>query len=101
MLIRPTSDNIVLRKPEVETSTTTASGIFIPKSGTEQSLRTDIATVVATGEGRMLNNGTLLPMGVKAGDEVLYNKYAGTEVECNGESFLVIRECDILAIIER
>ena len=79
----------------------TNAGLILINEGTEQSLRTDIATVVATGEGRMLNNGTLLPMGVKAGDEVLYNKYAGTEVECNGESFLVIRECDILAIIER
>lgn len=101
MILQPIGDNIVLELPKIEKQKTTSSGIIVPISGTEQSLRKDIATVAATGEGRMLNNGQLLPLKVKEGDEVLYNKFAGTEAVIGEKNYLIIKESDVLAIIRK
>lgn len=101
MIIQPIGDNIVVKLPIIEKprETTTESGIVLMNNNaTEQSLRQDIADVIATGEGRTLNNGTVLPLRVKAGDQVIYNKFAGTEVVVEDEKYLIIKECDILAI---
>lgn len=98
MILEPIGDNIILKIELKAKEESTASGIVMLNSGTEQSLRTDIGEVIAVGEGRVLNNGQLLPLRVKIKDKVLYNKYAGTEVICNNEKYLIIKECDILAI---
>ena len=102
MILQPTGDNIVLQlpKPELKKEERTSSGIILMANKTEQNSRKDIANVVAVGEGRRLNNGTLLPMAVKAGDEVLFNTYAGTEVMIEDNIYLIIKECDVLAIIK-
>lgn len=100
MIIRPTNDNIVLKLPEIQKEQKTATGIVIPVSGTQQSLRKDIAEVIAVGEGRRLNDGTLLPLSVKAGDTIMFNKFAGTEVDTQDGKFLIIKDSDILAVIE-
>lgn len=100
MILRPTNDNIVLELPEVKKEETTNSGIIIIKEGTQQSLRTDLAKVIAVGEGRRLNSGDLLPISVKVGQRVMFNKYAGTEVATENGKFLILKEADILAIVE-
>ena len=100
MIIRPTNDNIVLKLPEIKKEEITKGGIIVPTSGTQQSLRKDIAEVIAVGEGRRLNDGTLLPLSVKAGDTIMFNKFAGTEVQTQEGKFLIIKDSDILAVIE-
>lgn len=102
MILQPTGDNIVLLlpKPEAKKEEKTSSGIILMANKTEQNSRKDIADVVAVGEGRRLNNGELLPMSVKAGDKILFNKYAGTEVIIEENVYLIIKECDVLAIIK-
>ena len=100
MILKPTNDNIVLKLPELNREQQTASGIFIVKEGTQQSLRSDFAEVIAVGEGRRLNSGDLLPMSVKVGQTVMFNKYAGTEINTEEGKFLVLKDTDILAIVE-
>ena len=68
--------------------------------GTEQTLRMEIGEVVAVGEGRTLNNGTVLPLSIKAGQQVIYNKYAGTQIMSGEDKFLIVKETDILAIVK-
>lgn len=101
MYIEPIGDNIVLSLPmEERKEEKTSAGIIIPKSTISDSdARKDIATVVAVGEGRLLNNGTLLPLRIKAGQKILFNKYAGTQVIVGDSKFLLIKECDVLAVI--
>lgn len=102
MILQPTGDNIVLLLPKQETKREekTASGLILMTNKTEQNSRKDIADVVAVGEGRRLNNGTLLPMSIKEGDKVLFNKYAGTEIIIEENTYLIIKECDVLAILK-
>lgn len=101
MKIQPLGDNIVIKLEKIETQRVTNSGILIQVSGTEQTLRKDMAIVEAVGEGRMLNDGTILPPRVKAGDKIIYNKYAGTEIQVSeDEKYLIIKESDILAITQ-
>ena len=66
----------------------------------DQEARQDMATVVAVGEGRMLNNGRLIPLKVKPGNRVLFNKYAGTQLVKDDKTYLILKECDILAIVK-
>lgn len=102
MILQPTGDNIVLLLPKQESKKEekTSSGIILMTNKTEQNTRKDIASVVAVGEGRRLNSGQLLPMSVKEGDKILFNKYAGTEVVIEENTYLIIKECDVLAIIK-
>jgi chaperonin GroES len=99
MIIEPIGDNILIELPVEESKeNTTMSGIILPKK-TEAEARKDIAKVVAVGSGRILNNGEVLPPVVKAGDMVLFNKYAGTLLSLDGKNYLLIKECDLLAIL--
>lgn len=100
MILQPIGDNIVLKIKDKEKETVRESGLIMLNEGTEQALRTDIAEVIAVGEGRLSNNGTLLPLRVKEGCKVIYNKYAGTRINSGEESYLIVKECDILAIVK-
>lgn len=102
MILEPMGDNIIIELPmEERTEITTESGIVLPKtSRTDAEARQDIATIVAVGEGRLLNNGQLVPLRVKAGNKVLFNKYAGTQIIVGNKKYLILKECDILAIIK-
>jgi chaperonin GroES len=93
--IRPLDDRVVIEPMEAEEKTT--GGIVLPETAKEKPMQ---GKVIAVGEGRMLENGKRAELLVKKGDKVLYGKYAGTEVTLNGETYLVMRESDILAKIE-
>lgn len=99
MILEPIGDNIVIELPQEQSKENkTDSGILLPKK-TEAEARKDIAKVVAVGSGRILNNGEVLPPVVKPGDMVLFNKYAGTILSLEGKNYLLIKECDLLAIL--
>ncbi len=95
MNIRPLHDRVVVRRMEEER--TSPGGIVIPDSAAEKPSRGEI---VAAGNGKILENGEVRPMDVKVGDKVLFGKYAGTEIKVDGEDLLVMREDDIVAVIE-
>ena len=95
MKIRPLHDRLVIRRMEEER--TSAGGIVIPDSATEKPIRGE---VIAAGNGKILENGEKRPLDVKVGDQVLFGKYAGTEIKVEGETLLVMREDDIVAVIE-
>ena len=96
MKIRPLHDRVAVRRLEDER--TTAGGIVIPDSAAEKPMRGE---VVAIGAGKMLDNGDLRALSVKVGDVVLFGKYSGTEVKINGQELVVMREDDIMGIIEK
>ena len=99
MIIEPIGDNIVIELPQEESrENVTQSGIVLPKKS-ESEARKDIAKVVAVGSGRILSDGSSLKPVVKPGDMVLYNKYAGTMVSLDGHNYLLVKECDLLAIL--
>lgn len=95
MNIRPLQDRLVVKRMEEER--TSAGGIVIPDSATEKPSRGE---VLAVGNGKVSENGTVRPLDVKAGDKVLFGKYAGTEIKVEGEEVLIMREDDILGVIE-
>lgn len=93
--IRPLHDRIIVRRMEEER--TTASGIVIPDSATE---KPDQGEVVSVGNGKIKDDGSTRPLAVSKGDKVLFGKYAGTAIKINGEELLVMREDDVMAVIE-
>lgn len=93
--VRPLHDRILVRRMAEEEKT--AGGLFIPDTAKEKPQRGEI---VAAGKGRVTEDGKVLPLEVKAGDRVLFSKYAGTEIKLSGEEFLMMREEDILGIIQ-
>jgi chaperonin GroES len=96
MKIRPLQDRVILKRiPEEEKS---KGGIIIPDTAKEKPLE---GRVVAVGNGKLLKDGKLRPLGIKPGDHVLFIKYAGNEVRLNDEEHLMLREEDILAVIEK
>jgi chaperonin GroES len=95
MSLRPLHDRVIVRRMEEER--TSAGGIVIPDSATEKPSKGE---VVAVGNGKKLDNGATQSLDVKAGDQVLFGKYSGTEVKVDGEELLVMKEDDIMAIIE-
>ncbi len=95
MAIRPLHDRVIVKR--VEEEKTTASGIVIPDSATEKPSRGE---VLATGNGKILENGEVRGLDVKVGDTVLFGKYSGTEVKVDGDEVLVMREDDIMGVIE-
>jgi chaperonin GroES len=95
MNIRPLHDRVVVRRMEEER--TSAGGIVIPDSATEKPIQGEI---IAVGKGKILDNGESRPLDVKVGDRVLFGKYSGTEVKLDGNEFLVMREEDIMGVIE-
>ena len=95
MSIRPLHDRVVIRRVEEETKT--AGGILLPGSAAEKPSQ---GVVVAVGKGILRENGEVRPLDVQAGDKVLFGQYAGTTVKVDGEELLVMKEGDILAILE-
>lgn len=95
MKLKPLGDRILVKAIEVEERT--KSGIVLPDTAKEKPQQ---GKVLAVGQGRLLDNGQLVPLQVKEGDRVLYSKYSGTEVKIENEEYLVLSERDILAIIE-
>jgi chaperonin GroES len=95
MKIRPLQDRVIIKRLEEEEKT--KGGIFIPDSAKEKPIEGE---VIAVGKGKRAEDGKLIPLDVKAGDRVLFGKYAGTEVKIDGEEHLIMREDDILGIIE-
>jgi chaperonin GroES len=95
MAIRPLHDRVLVKR--VKEEETTKGGIIIPDTAKEKPIE---AKVVAVGTGRLLDNGEVRALAVKKGDLVLFGKYGGTEVKIDGEEHLILREDDILGIIE-
>ena len=95
MQIRPLHDRLVVRRTQAET--TSAGGIIIPDKSQE---KPEQGEVVAVGNGAILDNGARRPLDVRVGDRVLFGKYAGSEVKLNAEELLVLRESDVMAVIE-
>ncbi|MGE5598851.1 MAG: co-chaperone GroES [Bacteroidota bacterium] len=95
MKIKPLGDRVVLRALEEEEKT--AGGIILPDTAKEKSQKGE---VLAVGPGRTLENGTRQAMEVKTGDKVFFAKYAGTEIKVDGEEVTIVRESDILAILD-
>ncbi|NIS63429.1 MAG: co-chaperone GroES [Proteobacteria bacterium] len=93
--IRPLQDRVIVRRLEEEEKT--EGGIIIPDTAKEKPME---GKVVAVGKGKVLEDGKVVPLDVKAGDRVLFSKYAGTEVKLDGEEHLIMREDDILGIVE-
>jgi chaperonin GroES len=95
MKIRPLHDRIVVRRMEEER--TSAGGIVIPDSAAEKPIQGE---VIAIGNGKIMDNGDTRGLDVKVGDKVLFGKYSGTEVKLDGEEFLVMREEDVMGVVE-
>ena len=96
MKIRPLHDRVVIKRLEEER--TSPGGIVIPDTAAEKPIRGE---VLAVGKGKIMENGDIRPLDLKKGDRVLFGKYSGTEVKVDGEELLVMREEDIMAIIEK
>jgi chaperonin GroES len=95
MLLRPLQDRVAVRRVKEEEKT--KGGLFIPDTAKEKPFE---AVVLAVGNGKVLENGTVRPLDVKPGDRVLFGKYSGTEVKIEGEDTLILLESDILGVIE-
>ena len=96
MNIRPLHDRVVVRR--LESETTSAGGIVIPDSAKEKPIQGEI---IAVGNGKVLEGGNVQPLDVKVGDKVLFGKYSGTEVKVGDEELLVMREEDIMGVVEK
>lgn len=96
MKIRPLHDRVVVRRLEDERKS--PGGIVIPDTAAEKPVRGE---VIAVGNGKILENGDVRPVDLKAGDHVLFGKYSGTEVKIEGEEYLVLREDDVMGVFEK
>ena len=95
MNIRPLHDRVIVRRQEEER--TTAGGIVIPDSATE---KPSMGEVLAAGNGKVTDSGDVRALDVKVGDRVYFGKYSGTEIKVDGEELLIMREDDIIAVVE-
>jgi chaperonin GroES len=95
MAVKPLEDRVLVKPIEAESKT--ASGIYLPETAKEKPVR---GRVVATGPGKRLENGKRAQPSVRVGDTVVYGKYAGTEVEIKGDKHLILRETELLGVIE-
>jgi chaperonin GroES len=93
--IRPLQDRLIVERLEGEEKT--ASGIYIPDTAREKPQR---GRVIAVGKGKVREDGSVQPLDLKSGDEILFGKYAGTEIKIDGDEFLIMREDDVLGVIE-
>ena len=96
MKLKPLNDRVVVKRLEEEQKT--AGGIIIPDTAKEKPIQGE---VLAVGNGRVMEDGSRRPLDLNAGDRVLFGKYAGTEIKVEGEELLIMREDDILAIVEK
>jgi chaperonin GroES len=94
MKVQPLRDRLIVKRLDEEEKT--KGGIIIPDTAKEKPLE---GKVIAVGKGKLLDNGTLVPLEVKAGDRILFGKYSGTEIKIDGEDHLILREDDVLGII--
>jgi chaperonin GroES len=95
MKIHPLHDRVVVRRVEGEQKT--ASGLYIPDTAQEKQARGEVVTA---GPGRINDKGDIRPLMVNGGDQILFSKYSGTEIEVDGEELIILREDDILAVID-
>ncbi len=95
MKLRPLHDRVIVKR--VDEETTSPGGIVIPDSAAEKPSRGE---VIAVGNGKLLDNGDVRPLSLKKGDTVLFGKYSGTEVKVEGEDILVMREDDVIAVLD-
>jgi chaperonin GroES len=95
MNVRPLNDRVLVKRLEEETKT--AGGLYIPDSAKEKPTR---GKVIAVGNGRANDDGERRALDVKAGDTILFGKYAGTEIKLDGDELIIMREDDILAVVE-
>jgi chaperonin GroES len=95
MKFKPLNDRVLLQRTEAEEKT--EGGLYIPDTAKEKPQR---ATVIAVGPGRLIENGDRIPVAFSEGDTVLFGKYSGTEVALGGEDYVIMREDEILAVIE-
>lgn len=95
MKVRPLNDRILVRRDA--SMEQTAGGLYIPEKAKEAP---DRATVVAVGSGAIMDNGKVRKLEVKVGDKIMFSKYSGNEVNVGGEDFLILKECDVIGIIE-
>ena len=95
MNIRPMQDRIIVERIEEETKT--AGGLIIPDTAKE---KPQMGKIIAAGNGKKTDDGKVLPLDVKVGDKVLFGKYAGTEIKIEGKEYLMMREDDILGVVE-
>jgi chaperonin GroES len=95
MNIRPLHDRVLVKRSEEEKKS--PGGILIPDSAAEKPIKGE---VVAVGKGKILEDGKVRPLDVKKGDKILFGKYSGTEVKLNGTEYLVMREDDIMAVLD-
>lgn len=96
MKVRPLNDRILVKRSESETKST--GGILIPGSAAEKPI---LGQVIAVGSGRRLDNGKIRPLDVKKGDTILFGKYNGTEVKVDGSEYLMMKEDDVLAVLDK
>ena len=93
--LRPLSDRVIVKQSEAEEKT--KSGILLPDTAKEKPTK---GKVVAAGPGKLDDKGKPMELGVRAGDTVYYGKYSGTDVEVDGEKFVILRESDVLGVLE-
>ena len=96
MKIQPLEDRVLVKQSEAESKT--SGGIVLPDSAQEKPQK---GKVIAAGPGKMLESGARGSMSLKKGDEVYYGKYSGSEIEIDGEKFVILRESDVLAVLEK
>ena len=96
MKIRHLHDRVIVKREEEEKKS--QGGIIIPDTATEKPI---FGKVVAVGKGKILENGEVRPLDLKVGDKILFGKYSGTEVKVDGDEYLVMREEDVMAVIEK
>jgi chaperonin GroES len=96
MAVKPLDDRVLVKQSEAEEKT--AGGIVLPDTAKEKPQR---GKVIAVGPGKMLDSGERASMSVKKGDEIFYGKYAGTEIKIDGEPYVILKESDVLAVIEK
>ncbi|MHC4738952.1 MAG: co-chaperone GroES [Planctomycetota bacterium] len=96
MKLRPLDDGVVIKQSDAEEKT--AGGIFLPDAAKE---KPQIGKIIAAGPGKMLDNGKRSKMSVKKNDEVIYAKYIGNDIEIDGEKYVILKESDILGIVEK
>ena len=96
MKIRPLHDRVIVKREDEERKS--PGGIVIPDTAAEKPIR---GKIVAVGKGKILENGSVRPLDLKVGDKILFGKYGGTEVNVDGDELLVMREEDVMAVIEK
>jgi chaperonin GroES len=96
MKIRPLQDRIIVKRLEEEEKT--KGGIIIPDTAKEKPIE---GKIIAVGKGKKTEDGKVIPLDVKVGDKVLFSKYGGTDIKVDGEEYLIMREDDILGVIEK